>query len=193
MPPAEEALHALTHQLRAEGSVLSPHVVDPGQAEPTLGLLAAAGPGARADPGAYALAIETIREGYLLHYGKPRVIAGADGDLALLAGDYLYARGLERLAALGDLGAIRELADLISLSAQVHAEEREGAPELWLASVTAIATCSNPAHEQAKSSLRGAEATASEGLWNEARAAAEEAGIGDPLGRAAEAIGFQTH
>jgi hypothetical protein len=193
MPPAEEALHALTDQLRAEDSVLSPHVVDPGQAEPTLGLLAAAGRDAGNDPGAYALGIETIREGYLLHYGKPRLIAGADGDLALLAGDYLYARGLERLAALGDLAAIRELADLISLSAQVHAEEREGARELWLASVTAIATGSNPAHEQAKSALRSAEATAPQALWSEALAAAEEAGIGDPLGRAAEAIGFQTH
>ena len=32
-----------------------------------------------------------------------RVVRGAEPDLALLAGDYLYALGLERLAALGDL------------------------------------------------------------------------------------------
>ena len=51
------------------------------------------------------------------------MVVGADPDLALLAGDYLYALGLERLAALGDLEAIRELSDLISLSAQLHDAE----------------------------------------------------------------------
>jgi len=39
----------------------------------------------------------------------------------LLAGDHLYALGLARLAALGDLDAVAELADVISLSAQAHA------------------------------------------------------------------------
>ena len=42
--------------------------------------------------------VEAVREGYLLHYGDGRVVRGADPDLALLAGDYLYALGLERLA-----------------------------------------------------------------------------------------------
>jgi hypothetical protein len=69
-----------------------------------------------------ALVVEAIREGYLLHYGEGRVVRTDDADLALLAGDRLYALGLERLAALGDLGAVAELADLISLSAQAHAE-----------------------------------------------------------------------
>ena len=41
--------------------------------------------------------VEAVREGYLLHYGEPRLLVGADADLALLAGDYLYALGLERL------------------------------------------------------------------------------------------------
>ena len=63
-----------------------------------------------------------MREGYLLHYGEPRVVVGADADLRLLAGDYLYALGLERLAGLGDLPAVRELSDLISLGAQLNAE-----------------------------------------------------------------------
>jgi hypothetical protein len=193
MPVGAEALHALADQLRGEDSVISPHVADPDQAEPTLGVLAAAGPRAGAAPGEYALLIETIREGYLLHYGQPRVIAAADEDLALLAGDYLYARGLERLAGLGDIAAIRELADLISLSAQLHAEGREGARELWLAAVTAVAAGSTLAHEQAKSALRSGDADAPEALWGEAVRNAEEAGISDPLGRAAEAIGFQAH
>ena len=41
--------------------------------------------------------LDAVREGYLLHYGEPRVLAGHDDDLAVLAGDYLYALGIERL------------------------------------------------------------------------------------------------
>jgi hypothetical protein len=47
----------------------------------------------------------------------------ADPDLALLAGDRLYALGLARLAALGDVEAVAVLADVISRSAQAHAED----------------------------------------------------------------------
>ena len=129
MSSPEAALAALAEQLRAAESVISPRVSDPGEAEPVFGLLAAAAPRAAQAPGEYALVIESVREGYLLHYGEPRVVVGADADLALLAGDYLYALGLERLAALGDLEAIRELSDLISLSAQLHdarADEADG-------------------------------------------------------------------
>ncbi len=63
----------------------------------------------RRGAGRVHLLFEAIREGYLLHYGDPRLLDGADPDLRLLAGDYLYAVGLERLAALGDLEAVREL------------------------------------------------------------------------------------
>jgi len=77
-------------------------------------------------PGDYALIVEAIREGYELHYGHPRVVAPDDPDLALLAGDRLYALGLARLADLGDLEAIVVLADLIADSARAHAE---GAPD----------------------------------------------------------------
>ncbi len=187
----EEALRALTEQLRAEESVISPHVTDSGPHDPALGLLAAAGPRASGDPAQYALLIETIREGYLLHYARPRVLADADDDLALLAGDYLYARGLERLAGLGDLEAVRELSDVISLSAQLHAEGRKGVVELWLASVTAVAVGSDPAHEEAKAALRRAEASAPEALWRRAARSAATAGLGDRLGRAADSIGFE--
>ena len=76
--------------------------------------------------------VEAVREGYLLHYGEPRLLAGHDPDLALLAGDYLYALGIERLAALGDTEAVRVLADLISTCAQLHTEGREDeVPGLW--------------------------------------------------------------
>ncbi len=126
-----EALRALAAQLRDEDTPISPHVVDPA-APPKLGLLAAAGPRAAAAPGEYAFVVEAVREGYLLHYGEPRLLAGHDPDLALLAGDYLYALGLDRLAALGDAAAVAVLADLISDCAQLHAEGRSDAvPQLW--------------------------------------------------------------
>ena len=133
------ALRQLAEQLRGEGTPISPHVVEPDE-EPVFGPLAAAGPRATAAPGEYSLVVEAVREGYLLHYGEPRLLAGHDEDLALLAGDYLYALGIERLAALGDAEAVRELADLISLCAQSHAEGRpEDVPGLWQRAVAAIA------------------------------------------------------
>jgi hypothetical protein len=156
-----EALVTLAAELRDEGSVVSPHVIDPDEA-PALGLLAAAGPRTAAAPAEYALVVETIREGYLLHYGPPRLLSGHDSDLALLAGDYLYALGLRRLAELDDQEAVLELSNLISLCAQAHAEgegERPGAESL------------------------------SDALW--LAAVGRVAGFGDGLARAAEAIGLR--
>jgi hypothetical protein len=186
-----DPLRALAEQLREERSVVSEWVVDPVNEAPTLGALAAA---ARAGDSAaeYALLVEAIREGYLLHYGEPRVLNGLDSDLALLAGDYLYALGLERLAALGDLEAVRELSDLISLSAQLHAEERAlGAIEpLWLASAVAVACGADPEHERAKQALREGRPEAADALRVATRRLAAGAGLGDELERASEAIDF---
>ncbi|HZE28904.1 MAG TPA: hypothetical protein VE055_02325, partial [Gaiellaceae bacterium] len=67
----------------------------------------------------YALGLETIYEGYLLHYGRPRLFAPGDEDTALLLGDYLYAHGLVRIAEAGPVEAVTDLAALISLCAQV--------------------------------------------------------------------------
>ena len=133
---------------------ISPHVVESAE-PPVFGLVAAAGARAASAPGEYALVVEAVREGYLLHYGEPRLLAGHDADLALLAGDYLYALGIERLAALADSDAVRELADLISLCAQLHAEGREDAvPALWQASVAAVGEGPSAGHEAAKRALR---------------------------------------
>ena len=133
-----DALQALAALLRAEETPISSHVVDPAE-EPTFGLLVAAGRGTAAAPAEYALIVELVREGYLLHYGEPRLLHGHDPDLALLAGDHLYALGIERLASLGDAEAVLVLADLISSCAQLHAEGREQeAPQLWRRSVEAI-------------------------------------------------------
>src|SRR4051795_12248722 len=125
MASTSTSLAALSALLRDGENVISPYVRDADD-EPALGALAASGPRAADAPEEYLLLVEAIREGYLLHYESPRLIEGADGDLRLLAGDYLYALGLERLAARGDLEAVGELADLISLAAQIHAENEPG-------------------------------------------------------------------
>jgi hypothetical protein len=89
--------------------------------------------------------MEAVYEGFLMHYGEPRAFAGMDADLSLLAGDALYALGLERLAQAGDLAAVAELADLISACARAQAEgEPEGAPALWEATAEALAAAPNP-------------------------------------------------
>jgi hypothetical protein len=187
-----DALRALAEQLRDERSVISEWVREPGSGDPTLGALVSAGPRAGAAAAEYALLVEAIREGYLLHYGESRVLDGLDPDLALLAGDYLYALGLERLAALGDLQAVRELSDLISLSAQLHAEERApGLIEpLWVASALAVACGADPEHERAKQALRENRPEAADALRAAARRLAAREGLGDELERAAKAIDF---
>ena len=107
-------LSELRSEIEAEGGLLAAALRDEPHAAPLEH-------GERAE---VELLLEAIREGYELHYGRPRLVATEDQDLALLAGDRFYALGLERLAALGDLDAVRVLADLISESARAHAEGR---------------------------------------------------------------------
>ena len=112
------ALAELAGRLRSEGGLLGAAAVDPPpDAE------------SRAD-----LAVEAIREGELAHYGTPRVLDAADADLALLAGDRLYALGLAELARREDLDAIATLAQVIARCAQAHAEDRpQDADAAWAA------------------------------------------------------------
>ncbi len=86
----------------------------------------------------FALGIETIYEGYLLHYGRPRLFDPADGDTALLLGDYLYAHGLVRVAETGSVEAVHDLAELISLCAQARAEGRAGEGVAWAATAALL-------------------------------------------------------
>jgi hypothetical protein len=89
--------------------------------------------------------LEAVYEGYLMHYGTPRAFAGMDDDLCLLAGDALYALGLSRLAERGDVPAVAELSDLISLAAQAQAEGRADlADELWEATASALSSRGGP-------------------------------------------------
>ena len=86
-------------------------------------------------PERFALGVETIYEGYLVHYGRPRLFAPPDVDVALLLGDYLYAHGLVRIAATGDLDAVAALAELISTCAALRADGEPGDGGAWVACV----------------------------------------------------------
>ena len=86
----------------------------------------------------YALGLETIYEGYLVHYGRPRLFVPTDDDTALLLGDYLYAHGVARISALHDVAAVADLSELISLCSQLRAEETEGDGPLWAATAALL-------------------------------------------------------
>jgi hypothetical protein len=89
-------------------------------------------------PRELALGVETIYEGYLAHYGRSRLFAPADSDLALLLGDYLYASGLVRIAASGSASAVAELSRLLSHCAHLRAEGLDGDGPLWAATVAQL-------------------------------------------------------
>ena len=96
--------HTLRETLAAEGGLLA-------------GALGPEDP-----PGGDDLVVAAVREGHRLHTGEPTLLTEADEDLALLAGDRLYALGLERLAAAGDLETVEALAEVISACAQALAD-----------------------------------------------------------------------
>ncbi|MEK6274814.1 MAG: hypothetical protein AABM30_05680 [Actinomycetota bacterium] len=85
-----------------------------------------------------ALAVETIYEGYLVHYGRPRLFAPGDHDTILLLGDYLYAQGLVRLASAGSVEAVADMGELISLCAQIRAEGSDEDGPAWAASIALL-------------------------------------------------------
>jgi hypothetical protein len=158
-------LDRLAAALRTDGGLMAEAVADPASADGTLGAAAAAGPRAAGREDDYALLVEAIVEGYLQHYGTGRVMRPDDPDLALLAGDRLYALGLARLAELGDLDAVAELADVISLAAQAHAEgDRERADAIWAAGAVAVGHGSGPELEAAKAAARAGDAGAARAL-----------------------------
>jgi hypothetical protein len=140
----------------AEGGELAEAIVaDPGHEAFAPMLSAAERCAERA--GDYGLMIESILEGYLVHYGCPRLLEPPDENLRLLAGDYLYALGLARLAALGDLPAVRELADVISLSAAAHAGPApplELPEAIWAVGALGVAGGSWGEGEEAKQRIR---------------------------------------
>jgi hypothetical protein len=86
----------------------------------------------------FAHALETIYEGYLIHYGNPRLFAPGNGNTRLLLGDYLYAQGLVHLAATGSVEAVSDMAELISLGAHLQAEGASGDGVAWAATAALL-------------------------------------------------------
>jgi hypothetical protein len=149
---AGASLARLTGLLREQGGLIASLVVThpPARAESPAQIVAA-GPRVQGRSEEYELLVETIYEGYLLHYGAARVLAPPEADLGLLAGDRLYALGLARLVALGDTEAVAELADTITLSALAQAAGKPAlASAIWAAGARAVGWGSSPAHRHAK-------------------------------------------
>jgi hypothetical protein len=127
----------LAAQLRGDGGLLAAATVDP---EPSADAFVAelAGP-------PRALAAEAIHEGALLHYDRGRVLRSEEPDLELLAGDRLFALGLDRLAAAGDLEAIALLSDVIADCARAAAEGRpDDIDAVWRRGAAAIGRAPEP-------------------------------------------------
>jgi hypothetical protein len=163
-------LTRLAALVREDGGLLAA-AVDPEPAGATPhGDAVAQGPRAAGHVADLPLVIEAVREGYLLHYGAPRLLSRDDDDLALLAGDRLYALGLERLATAGDLDAVRALADLIALGAQAQAAGDEAlADAVWAAGCAELGWGLDPDLEAAKECARAGEMSAAERLGAAAR------------------------
>ncbi len=160
MRTARDGAQALREALSSEGGTVAARLGDPpadGKLldRPGPAQLAASGPRARGLEREYELLLEMILEGYRLHYEEPLVVCPDGPDLALLLGDQLYALGLARLAELGDLEAVAELADVISLAAQAHsAADPELADAVWEAGAVSIGWGASEAHRGAKSRAR---------------------------------------
>jgi hypothetical protein len=166
--------------VRADGGLLAAAVAEAPTGATPYGDRVAHGPRAAGHPADLALVLEAVREGYLLHYGQPRLMSRADDDLALLAGDRLYALGLERLAAAGDLVAVEALADLIALGAQAQAAEDEALAEaVWAAGCAELGWGRTPALQAAKEAARAGETSAAEHL---AAAAQDRVDTATPAG-----------
>jgi hypothetical protein len=164
---------SLLEALRSHGGTVAELLDDTrasADGDPGPPQLAAAGPRTRGRADEYELLLEMILEGSCLHYGPQRIVRTDDPDLALLVGDQLYALGLARLAALGDIESVSELADVISLVAQAHANaDSELAAAVWEAGAAAVGWGASEEHLRAKRMARGGDAGAAAAL----RAAAE--------------------
>jgi hypothetical protein len=154
---ASGGLERLRELLRQEGGLIATLLAPVNghlQRDPGPPQLAASGPRAAGHREEYELLVEAIYEGYLLHYGVPRLLRVGEADLGLLAGDQLYAIGLARLVALRDTVAVAELADTITLSALAQgAGEEELAAAVWTAGARAVGWGPSEEHRRAKELL----------------------------------------
>jgi hypothetical protein len=172
-------LARLHNLLREEGGLMAtlvgpaPPREGAGPAAPSPASVACEGPRAEGRREEYELLVEAIYEGYLLHYGSPRVVRAPEADLGLLAGDQLYAIGLARLVELGDTLAVAELADTMTLSALAQgAGEQELAAEVWSAGARAVGWGCSQEHLRAKELMFAGSPAAIEAMRTSARGSA---------------------
>lgn len=163
------ALERVAAVLTAEGGLLADALLPGGPAvpdgDPALGALAASGPAAPGEEGLAALVVEAVHEAHLLHGGTSRLLDAGDRDLAILAGDRLYALGLAELARVGAIAAVRELADVIALCAQARAHADDDlAAAAWEAGATAVGWGTCDALEAAKNAARAGDSHAGAAL-----------------------------
>lgn len=171
-----DGLRRLHRELLGQGPLLAAALQEPaGDAPEAPAGLTAAGPRVDGRRAEYELLVGMIHEGYRLHYEHAGALVRPDDpDLALLLGDQLYALGLSRLAHLGDLEAVAELADVISLAAQAQAAgDRDLADAVWEAGAVAVGWGAGEAHHRAKAMARQGRRGAAQALRSAARAACE--------------------
>lgn len=182
-PGLPDALARLRSLLSEEGGLIAT-LIDEGVSVDRDGVKASAGASAESPASVaaqgprtarqreeYELLVEAIYEGYLLHYGAPRVLCAPDDDLRVLAGDRLYAIGLARLVELGDTVAVAELADTISLSALAQGAGRhELADAVWAAGARAVGWGSSEQHGRAKELVANGAPEAIEAMRTSAQA-----------------------
>jgi hypothetical protein len=101
----------------------------------------------------FAFGLETVYEGYLAHFGRPRLFAPPTRDEALLLGDYLYAHGLVRVASVGEPAAVGNLAELLAICAQLRGERAPGDGAAWAATAALLAS-TDERLEEARTALR---------------------------------------
>jgi hypothetical protein len=144
-PVADDLFHAIAEGATRESPLWAAALLPPGRrdAEPVFSTLVA--------DARFALGVETIYEGYLLHYGRPRLFAPPDDDVTLLLGDALLAHGLVRIAATGSVAAVGDLAELLSLCAQARADGLDGDGAAWAAT---SALLGQGGLDEARASLR---------------------------------------
>ncbi len=150
--------------------------------EPLFNGLIENGPSTQATAPDYGFVFESVLEGYLLHTGKSRLTLQDDRQLKLVAGDFLYSLGLQRLAQLGDLEAVELLAGLITDASRLHIAKgtpgQKGA--LWVATVVATAFRPDAEHREwpFKDAAAGSDVAATE-LIDRSRACTDNYGLED--------------
>ena len=121
IPRTQQTIDELSRHVAADNELLAGRVGPPsGWTGRGIADLFAEACGSASVSDDYRFGLEYIFEGFLLHYRPPgRLLAPDTPEFNLLAGDYMYAKGLTHMAALKDAQCIRMLADLISLCAHI--------------------------------------------------------------------------